>query len=215
MFYFVLLLAAGTVGWLKMGSAATPTHSASAAIVVTLVAAFILAIVVSFQPQIARYVGWLYALLEGFVLGAISAIYNAQYHGIVLEAIGCTIGVAFVVWFLYGTGIIKVTGKVRRVIIAATLGAVLYYVVTLLIMLFTGTNIDATGGLLGVGVSVLLAVIAAANLLVDFDLIDRWQIQGVSSNYNAYGAFALLVTLVWLYLEILNILAKLRGGRIR
>jgi uncharacterized YccA/Bax inhibitor family protein len=201
-------------GWHE-GAGGYVTSQTNTLMLVSIIVALVLSFVIRAKPKLARDIGVIYAVLEGFAVGIISAVYNAQYHGIVVEAIGCTVGVALCVWFLYGTGIIKVTAKVTRVITMAVLGALAFYAVAMLMILFGGTNLVASGGALGMGISLLLAVIAAATFLLDFDRIDKMIAMKVEATYNWYGAFGLLISMIWLYLEILNIMGRLRGGRIR
>jgi uncharacterized YccA/Bax inhibitor family protein len=201
-------------GW-HDGAGGFVTGRTNTLMLVSIIVALVLSFVIRAKPKLARDIGVVYAVLEGFAVGIISAVYNAQYHGIVVEAIGCTVGVALCVWFLYGTGIIKVTAKVTRVITMAVLGALAFYAVAMLMILFGGTNLVSSGGPLGIGISLLLAVIAASTFLLDFDRIDKMIAMKVEATYNWYGAFGLLISMIWLYLEILNIMGRLRGGRIR
>ena len=198
-------------GWHE-GVGAQITNRTETLIFVAIIAALVLSFVIMSHPKLARSLGVVYAILEGFAVGVISAAYNAQYHGIVEEAVGATFGVALVVWFLYGTGIIKVTARLTRIITMAVLGAVIFYGVTLLVMAFGGPDLDGGGGILGIGISLVLAAVAASTFLLDFDRIDKLIASGASHEYDWYGAFGLLISFIWLYLEILNILGRLRGG---
>ncbi|MGC2169194.1 MAG: Bax inhibitor-1/YccA family protein [Acidimicrobiales bacterium] len=198
-------------GWHE-GAGGFVTNRTETLIIVAIIAALVLSFVIISRPKLAKSLGIVYALLEGFAVGVISASYNAQYHGIVLEAVGATFGVALCVWFLYGTGLIKVTQRVTRVITMAVLGAMVYYGVTLLVSLFGGPNFNSSGGVLGIGISLILAVVAASTFLLDFDRIDKLIAMRADREYDWYGAFGLLISFIWLYLEILNILGRLRGG---
>jgi uncharacterized YccA/Bax inhibitor family protein len=169
------------------------------------------AIVTILKPGLARITAPLYALIEGVVLGAISAVYNAQFEGIVLQAVLCTMGVFLAMLFLYGTRIIRVTRKLIIGVIAATFGVFVVYLATALWSLFTDTTpaiYDA--GAIGIGFSLLVVAIAAFNLLLDFDFIERGTEAGLPKGMEWYAAFGLVVTLVWLYIEILRLLSKLR-----
>jgi uncharacterized YccA/Bax inhibitor family protein len=212
--YFVFALVGAYFGWGR-GENGVITGNTNTWMLVAIISAFVISLVIINKPRLASSLGVVYALLEGFAIGVISAVYNASYRGIVAEALGATVCVAACVWFLYGTGIIKVTDKVRRVIVMATMGAVLFYGITLLMMVFGGPDLDGKGGVLGVGISLVLAVIAASTFLLDFDRIDKLIAANADASYDWYGAFGLLISFVWLYLEILNILGKLRGGRVR
>jgi uncharacterized YccA/Bax inhibitor family protein len=169
------------------------------------------AILTIFRPNLARFTSPVYALLQGVFLGAISAVYNAAYDGIVLQAVLCTLGVFMVMLFLYATRIIKVTKKLMIAIVAATMGVFLTYLVTWIWSLFTdGTPAIYEAGALGIGFSLLVVGIAAFNLLLDFDFIERGTEAGLPKGMEWYAAFGLLVTLIWLYIEILRLLSKLR-----
>jgi uncharacterized YccA/Bax inhibitor family protein len=163
-----------------------------------------------FRPQWAKYLAPIYAIGQGFTVGAISRAYETYQDGIVLQAVGATLGVFLVMLFLYRTNIIKVTERYRRIVIGATLGVMVFYGVSLLISLFGGniSFIDSPSAL-GIGFSVLVAAIAAANLALDFDFIERGAAAKMPKNVEWYAAFGLLVTIVWLYLEILRLLSKL------
>lgn len=200
-------------GWHE-GTGAAVTNNTETLMIVAIIAALVLSIVIIRRPALARSLGVVYAILEGFAVGVISAVYNATYHGIVVEALGATLGVALCVWFLYGTGIIKVTDHLRRVISMAVMGALAFYVVAMLVMLVGGPDLDGSGGIAGIGISLVLAAIAASTFLLDFDRIDRLIASNADEEYNWYGAFGLLINFVWLYLEILNLLSRLRGGSI-
>jgi uncharacterized YccA/Bax inhibitor family protein len=209
--FLVFLVSGSIVGWHE-GETGLVTGRTSTLMTVSILAALGLAILICAKPKLARVVGIIYSLLEGFAVGVISAVYNAQYHGIVVDAVGVTLGVALSVWFLYGTGIIKVTAKLRRIISMAVIGAIAFYGLSLLSMLFGGSGFDSSGGALGIVISLVLALIAASTFLTDFDSIDRMIAMNASADYNFYGAFSLLVSLIWLYLEILNLMGKARGG---
>lgn len=177
-----------------------------------LIVGFVLAIAGSFKPNWSPITAPLYAIAEGTCLGALSALFEYQYHGIVLQAIMASIGVLVVMLFLYRTGVVKVTQKFRTGVIAATGGIVLLYLVQWGLSAFTHYNIPFVngGGMLGIGFSVLVVGLAALNLVLDFDLIERGTEQGAPKYMEWYCAFALMVTLVWLYMELLRLLAKTR-----
>jgi uncharacterized YccA/Bax inhibitor family protein len=178
-----------------------------------LIGGFITALVTIFIPKVAPFTAPLYAALEGLVLGAISAVFETAYPGIVIQAVGLTIGVMAVMLFVYGTGIIRATEKFKIGVVAATGAICLVYLVDLIVALF-GTRlpfIHETGPV-GIGFSLVVVVIAALNLILDFDFIEQGARQQAAKYMEWYGGFSLLVTLVWMYLEILRLLAKLRGG---
>jgi uncharacterized YccA/Bax inhibitor family protein len=212
-FYTLVAGVAGVIGWSLFKP--SPTSGIPAGVWVLLIGAFVIAMVVMRKVRLAASLGWVYAVLEGGVLGAISHAYEVVYPGVVTEAIGATVATALVVWFLYGTGIIKVTAKLTRIIICATLGALAFYLVAIVITLVSGTSPLAGGGALGIGISLVLCLIASANLLVDFDQVDRAIAGGVDESARWYFAFGLFVTLAWMFLQMLQLLGLARGGSVR
>ncbi|MFN3167538.1 MAG: Bax inhibitor-1/YccA family protein [Phycisphaeraceae bacterium] len=187
-----------------------------------LVVGLILALITIFKPKAAPFTAPLYALAEGLFLGAVSAFYEASYgsangqptafSGLVVQAVGLTLSVLALMLTLYVTRIIRVTPKLAAGIIAAT-GAVLLFYIASFVLSFFGIAMPYlhSSGPIGIGISVVIVGIAAFNLLLDFDLIERGAQQGAPKYMEWYAGFALLVTLVWLYLEILRLLAKLRS----
>jgi uncharacterized YccA/Bax inhibitor family protein len=134
-----------------------------------------------------------------------------QYPGIVVQAVGATIGVFVVMLVLYRTGILRVTDKFRRIVIGATMGLMAFYLVSFIVGLF-GANMFPTGSsTMSIGFSVLVAGLAAMNLALDFDFIDKAEAAGAPKHMEWFAAFGIMVTLVWLYLEILRLLAKMRN----
>jgi uncharacterized YccA/Bax inhibitor family protein len=165
-----------------------------------------------FRPRLAKYIAPIYAVGQGFAVGAISSYYNTFFDGIVVQAAGATLGVLAVMLLLYRTRIIKVTERFRRVVILATLGVMAFYLVSFVINIFGGEvtflrQPNAIGILFSIGVSVL----AALNLTLDFDFIERGSKSGLAKEFEWYAAFGLMVTLVWLYLELLRLLALLQS----
>ncbi|MGB1126144.1 MAG: Bax inhibitor-1/YccA family protein [Phycisphaeraceae bacterium] len=182
----------------------------------------IFALITIFKPQAAPVTAPIYAALEGLFLGAVSAFYEASFgtqngqagpfSGIVVQAVALTMAVTFVMLALYGTRVIRVTEKLRAGIIAATGAVVLVYLASF-VMGFFGVEMPYlhSNGPIGIGISLVIVGIAAFNLLLDFDLIERGVRGGAPKYMEWYAGFALLVTLVWLYLEILRLLSKLRS----
>lgn len=172
----------------------------------------IVALITIFVPKVAPFTAPLYALLEGLFLGAVSAQYEAQYGGIVFQAVVLTIGVLLSLLLAYKSGLIKVTKNFRLGVIAAT-GAIFLVYVFSFIGGFFGFEIphlhEATP--FGIAISVIIVIIAALNLVLDFDFIENASESKVPKYFEWYGAFGLLVTLIWLYLEILRLLSKLRS----
>lgn len=171
----------------------------------------ILALVTIFKKEWSPVTAPLYALVEGLFLGAISAIYNAQFQGIVLQAVMLTFGIMFALLFAYRSGLIKATENFKLGVAAATGGIALIYIATIGLGLF-GIKIPFIheSGLIGIGFSLFVVVIASLNLVMDFDFIENGVEAGAPKYMEWYGAFGLMVTLVWLYLELLRLLSKLR-----
>ncbi len=175
---------------------------------------FIAAMIIVFKRDLAKYIAPVYAILEGLFLGAISAYFNAMFpsEGIVMRAVALTFGVLFAMLMLYRAGIIKPTKKFRAGVLAATGGVALVYFVTIIANLF-GANLTFMyeSSPLGIGISLVIVVIAALNLILDFDFIEKGSQMGLNKNMEWYAAFGLMVTLVWLYIEILRLLALFAG----
>lgn len=187
-------------------------ESALLLMLVGAIGGLIVALITIFVPKVSPFTAPLYALLEGLFVGAISAQYEVQYGGIVFQAVLLTIGVLLSLLLAYKSGFIKVTQNFRLGVVAATGGIFLVYLISF-IGGFFGFEIphlhEATP--LGIAISVVIVIIAALNLVLDFDFIENAANKGVPKYYEWYGAFGLLVTLIWLYLEILRLLSKLRS----
>ena len=179
-----------------------------------LIGGFVIAMVTIFYPKASPITAPLYAVCEGLLLGAISAVFESAHSGIVLQAISLTVGVLLILLLLYGTRIIRATENVKTGIIAATGAIFLVYMVDLILRFF-GKDVPFIheSGWMGIGFSLLVVVIASMNLILDFDFIERGAAAGAPKYLEWYGGFALLVTLVWMYLEILRLLGKLSGSR--
>jgi uncharacterized YccA/Bax inhibitor family protein len=177
-----------------------------------LIVGFVLALVTSFASRWAGLTAPLYAMAEGCALGGISVMLNLRYPGIVMQAVMLTAGVLAVMLLLYRSGIIKVTDKFRMGVVAATGAIALLYLVDIGLRAFASIQIPFIHetGALGIGFSLLVVGLAALNLVLDFDMIERATAQGAPKYMEWYGAFALMVTLVWLYMEILRLLSKAR-----
>lgn len=174
----------------------------------------VIVIAASFKPEWSTFLAPLYAGLEGLFVGSISAIYaNLFFPGIIFQAVTLTMAVFFVMLFVYKAGIIKVTQKFRSGVIMATGAIVLVYVVNIILSLF-GINLPFLheGGLMGIGISLVIIGVASLNLLLDFDNFDKGEKHGAPGYFEWFFAMGLLVTLVWLYIEILRLLAILSSG---
>ena len=171
----------------------------------------VLALVTAFKKTWAPVTAPLYALVEGFFLGAISALYSHLYEGIVMQAVMLTFGTLFALLFAYRSGLIQVTQKFRAGVVAAT-GAIFLIYLASLVLGFFDINVPFIheSGLIGIGFSLVVVTVAALNLVLDFDLIETGVQQGAPKYMEWFGGFALLVTLVWLYIEFLRLLSKLR-----
>jgi uncharacterized YccA/Bax inhibitor family protein len=171
-----------------------------------------LAFLTIFKPKFARITAPLYALAQGLMVGAITHLYEIQTQGIALQAVGLTAGVFAMMLFLFATRIVKVTNKLRTGIIAATGAVCVVYLVSIVASLF-GAEVPFLheSSLIGIGISLVIVGVAAANLLLDFDFIERGIQAGAPRYMEWYAAFGLMMTLVWLYLELLRLLGKLRS----
>jgi uncharacterized YccA/Bax inhibitor family protein len=206
----VLLAVAGVFGWSSV-ERTVDTVAVPGWLLLGVLGGFGVAMVTIFKPKLARFTAPVYALVEGLVLGAISAVYDAQYDGIVLQAVALTFAVFAVMLFLYATRVIKVTDKLRMGIVAATGAIMVVYAVNLLLSLFDkNMPFLHSSGAMGIGISLVIVGVAAFNLLLDFDFVERGVEAGAPRYMEWYAAFGLLVTLVWLYLELLRLLAKLQ-----
>jgi uncharacterized YccA/Bax inhibitor family protein len=210
---FVLLIAL-MVGALWPWSQYLATGNAAVVgipVMVGLIGGFILAMVISFRPTLAPVLAVPYAALEGLVLGGISAVMERRYPGIAIQAVGLTFGVMAALLLAYSMGLIRVTQRFRSVVIAATGAVFLVYLVSMGLNLFhVATPFLTASSPLSIGISLVFVAVAALNLVLGFDLIESGVAQGAPRYMEWYGAFGLLVTLVWMYMEILRLLGNLR-----
>jgi uncharacterized YccA/Bax inhibitor family protein len=182
------------------------------------------AIVISFKKEWSPYLAPAYALLEGLFLGAVSAYfeyrvsskqggYAGGYSGIVFQAVGLTFSVVAAMYLLYKFNIIRATQKFKAIVMVATAGIALFYLVCWIMSFFDATlpSFLFQGSPLGIGFSVFVVALAALNLILDFDMIEKGAEMGAPKYMEWYGAFGLLVTIVWLYMEILRLLSKLNS----
>jgi uncharacterized YccA/Bax inhibitor family protein len=175
----------------------------------------IAAIITIFKPTMASSTAPVYALAQGLFLGGITVMFEAQYPGIAIQAIGLTFGTLASLLVCYKTGIIKPTENFRLMIVSATAGIALLYMVNILMTMFgggSGIGFIHSNGLMGIGFSLFVVGIAALNLVLDFDFIEQGVEMGLPKHMEWFGAFSLMVTLVWLYLSILRLLAKIRSN---
>jgi uncharacterized YccA/Bax inhibitor family protein len=215
---FVLLLIAAAWTWSRFNAALTAGGPQAAMAAVSpfiwggLIVGFVLALVTVFRSQWSGVTAPLYAMAEGFALGGVSAFFELRFQGIVLQAVGLTIGVLAIMLVLYRARLIRVTDKFRMGVVAATGAIALVYLVDLGLRAFSSISIPFIheGGAMGIGFSLLVVGLAALNLTLDFDAIERGVAAGAPKVMEWYGAFSLMVTLVWLYLEMLRLLSKTR-----
>lgn len=207
---FILLLlavASATYTWTQQG-----TPLATIAMIGGLIAGFIVALVLCFKKTWAPVLAPAYAILEGLFLGGVSAFYQARFPGIAVQAVALTFGTSFALLGAYQTGLIRPSENFKLGIVAATGGICLVYLVSLILGIF-GIQIPGIfgNGIIGIGFSIVVVIIAALNLVLDFDFIEQGAAVGAPKYLEWYAAFGLMVTLVWLYLEILRLLSKIRS----
>jgi uncharacterized YccA/Bax inhibitor family protein len=173
---------------------------------------FVVALITIFKKNWSPITAPIYALLEGLFLGGISAVFERSYPGIAIQAISLTFAVTFVMLLAYKFGIVRATPRFTMGVIAATGGIALVYVVNMVMGLFFHRSMSFlySSSPLGIGISVFVVIIAALNLILDFDMIERAARMGAPKYMEWYGGFGLMVTLIWLYLEILRLLSKVR-----
>ena len=176
------------------------------------IAGFIVGLITIFKKTWAGVTAPIYALLEGLVLGGLSALAEAQFQGIVIQAVALTFGTFLALLLAYKTRLIRATENFKAGVVAATGGILLIYLATIILGFF-GVQIPLIhqSGLVGIGFSVFVVIIAALNLVLDFDLVEQGAAAGAPKFMEWYAAFGLMVTLIWLYIEILRLLTKLRS----
>jgi uncharacterized YccA/Bax inhibitor family protein len=209
----LLVCAAITAAWVwhlfvQSGSLA----DVSSYLMVGVFGSFIVALVTTFKKEWAPVTAPVYALLEGLAMGGISALLEFRYPGIAIQAVGLTFGTLLVMLLVYSSGMIKVTDKFRIGIVAATGGIMLFYLLQMVLSFFHVRFLAVNGsGNIGIIFSLFVVAIAALNLVLDFDFIERGVQFGAPKYMEWYGAFGIMVTLVWLYFEILRLLSKTRS----
>ncbi len=205
--FAILVIAAGWTWNLYFAG-----KSVSAYLGLGLIGGFIIALVIIFARHLAPYLSPVYAACEGLALGAISASYQGLYNGIVAQAVLVTMCIMGVMFFLYRTKIIKATRRFWIGVTAATFGVMLFYLIDIVLSFF---NIAVpylnNSGWVGIAISLVIIAIASLNLILDFDIIERGVESGQPQYMEWYAAFGLMITLVWLYLEILRLLTNRRS----
>ncbi len=211
----LLVVAAAIFTWNKFFQAVaispeTASNAVMPWVIVGGIGGLITAIVTAFRPRSSGISAPIYAVFEGLLLGGISAIFEAMYPGIVMRAVALTLAVFLAMLFLYRSGIIKVTQKLKMGIFAATAGIAVVYLFSF-IGGFFGMEFSFLHGNsnFSIGFSLVVVAIAALNLVLDFSFIENAVDSGAPKYMEWYGAFGLMVTLIWLYLELLRLLSKL------
>lgn len=173
---------------------------------------FVFALITAFAPAYAALTAPIYAVCEGLALGSVSALYEHRWPGVVIPAVSLTFAVFAVMLIAYRAGVIRATQTFRTVVIVATSAIALLYLVDLGLIFFAGANVPFIheGGTIGILFSLFVVGLAALNLILDFSFVEEGVTHGAPKRVEWYAAFGLLVTLVWLYLEILRLLSKLR-----
>lgn len=203
---FALIVASGTWAWVSI-----PKDNAILAVFGGMIVGLIFGLITTFKPKVARVTAPLYALAEGVALGALSRLFEDKYSGIVVQAVLATAAIVFVMYSLYSFGFIKVTDKFRKIVIGATLGIMAFYFLSFILGMFTDSiPLINDSGPAGIIFSAVVIVIAAMNLALDFDFIERGSQAGLPKYMNWAAAYGLAVTVVWIYLEVLRLLAKTR-----
>jgi len=204
-----LVLGGAAVTWNAVGQ---QNANAGPVMMGGLIAGLIFGMITCFKPNWSPVTAPIYAIAEGLFLGGISAFINARYPGIAFQAVGLTFGTLASLLFAYSTGLIRATENFKLGVVAATGGICLVYLASI-VMGFFGVAIPYIhgSGPIGIGFSVFVVIIAALNLVLDFDFIEHGAERGAPKYMEWYGAFGLMVTLIWLYIEILRLLAKLQS----
>ena len=205
-FLLLVLLATATLAWRQ------PPHAVGGLITVGIIGGLVFGLVTSFKKNWSPVTAPVYAAAEGLVLGGVSVMFEHSYHGVVVQAALLTLATLFGLLGLYMTGVIRATENFKLCVGAATIGIALCYLASMVLHLL-GVQVPFIhqGGVVSIGISLLIVSVAALNLVLDFDFIESGVEAGAPSYMEWYGGFGLLVTLVWLYLEMLRLLVKLQS----
>jgi uncharacterized YccA/Bax inhibitor family protein len=207
----LLVVLASSWTWSRFTQSGNPAAVMSW-VVIGALGGFVVALVTVFKKEWAAVTAPLYAVLEGLFLGGISAVFEAQYPGIVLQAVALTFGTLLCLLLAYKSGVIRVTERFKLGVVAATGGIMVVYVVSMILGFFhVSVPFIFGNGAFGIAFSVFVVIVAALNLVLDFDFIESGANSGAPKFMEWYAAFGLMVTLIWLYLEILRLLTKLRS----
>lgn len=200
---FILFITGGLLSWYALEQNA---DYAWGMILGGSIVAFIAAIVIIFKSP-SPFLSMLYSVAQGVAIGAISYNYAEAYEGIIGQAVLLTVGITLGMYLAYSTGFVKVTEKVRSMIIIATLGVLFYYLITFVLGLFGADLTSLFTGTTGIVIAAVIVIIASLNYLLDFDFIEKSAAAKAPKQFEWYGAFGLMVTFIWLYLSILRLLA--------
>lgn len=204
---FLLMASAAYTWWLAVNGQNPLTLG-----IAGMVIGFILVITATIKPQWSAYLAPAYALFEGLFLGAISALIEARYYpGVALQAVGATFATFLVCFLLYRFKVVKVTEKFKSVVFSATLAIATFYLISFALSFFGVTMFHHGNSWVSIGFSIFVIVIASLNLFMDFDMIEQGARKSMPKYMEWFGAMGLMITLVWLYLEILRLLTKLSG----
>lgn len=207
----LVLLVAGSAGYTWRWLAANPDAAPRPILLVGALGGLGLALLTMFRPRLAPVTAPLYAVVEGLALGVVSAIMNARYAGLPVQAVGLTLGVALAMLGLYSVGAVRATERTRRVVTVATLGILVFYLLSMVLGFFgVGVPLVHGSGPVGILFSLVVVGVAAWNLVLDFGNAEEAAAAGAPRSAEWYCAFGVVVTLVWLYLEMLRLLGKLR-----
>ena len=208
----LILVAAGSITWTQAFGPAGMTPLFHGLVWGGSILGLIIALVTVFKPQWSPLTAPVYACCQGLFLGGLSAIYETQFQGLVVQAVGLTVGIFAVLLGTYASGLVKPSENFKLGVVAATGGVALVYLVSFGLSFF-GISIPLIhgSGWVGIGFSLFVVVLASLNLVLDFDFIETGAERGAPKYMEWYSAFGLLVTLIWLYVEILRLLAKLRS----
>ncbi len=219
-FLLIMVLAGAAYTWNMYEQSQGLNPNVMTLMWVGLIGGLIAGVVISFKPAWSGYLAPLYGILQGLFLGALSVVINEAfketYPGIVMQAVGLTFAVTIAMFLLYNFRIIKPTQKFKAIILTATAGIAIFYLVLLVLRLFGAYPAFMSLGdnsLLGYGISLFLVAIASLNLILDFERIEVGEQMGAPKYMEWYGAFGLLVTIVWLYIEILRLLSRFASSR--
>ncbi len=204
---FAIVVAVGTWAWTSI-----PDKYFGLALIGGIFVGLGFGLVTTFKPEVARFTAPLYAVAEGVALGMISRVYEDAYNGIVVQAVLGTGAIVFVMYTLYSTGILKVTPRFRKVVISAMMGIMVFYALSFVLRIFdVGIPLVFDSGPVGIIFSLFFISIAASTLALDFDFIERGAQAGLPKYMDWAAGYGLIVSIVWIYLEVLRLLGNIRS----